>query len=487
MRKCSDPAKCCKCILKKLRNLPSTFVPRNTTALVGPSPSDDSTQGYGVGSTWVDSFLGYSYDCISAAVGAAVWKVRPRTFTFTTIGVTNWQPPALGTWTGVDVEVVAGAGGSGGGRQGPSGANRLGGGAGGGGGRAGPFFVSADAIGVGPVPVTTPPPALTGEEGASRFNGEPTTLPSPKAVPQPWTFREELEGSSCRTTAIKAGGPEPPEGGDASWTNVGSFTSETSSDNPIKPVFRERPSDVVQPSVEPRVALTWEMARRTWWMGDISCPRGGGPPPATSEAGACSPSVTVGDGGLGGLGANAPNTNGADGVAGDNSSFGAFVRAVGGARGTGGTSAFAAGGSGGTGEQSGSPGGSGSTSTGTAGSNSPGGGAGGGGGGGLGAGNNSAAGGPGGNRWSVWGAQPGGLGGVAPGGNGSPGSPSPVGMAQGAPGGGGGASNHTGPGGNGADGVDYGAAGGGGGASTNGNKAGDGAKGAQGIVLIKVW
>jgi hypothetical protein len=139
--------------------------------------------------------------------------------------------------------------------------------------------------------VTTPPPALTGEEGASRFNGEPTTLPSPKAVPQPWTFREELEGSSCRTTAIKAGGPEPPEGGDASWTNVGSFTSETSSDNPIKPVFRERPSDVVQPSVRPRVVLTWEMARRKWWKSDIGCPRGGGPPPATSEAGACSPSV----------------------------------------------------------------------------------------------------------------------------------------------------------------------------------------------------
>tara|TARA_R110000787_G_scaffold231327_1_gene338741 strand:+ start:2442 stop:3734 length:1293 start_codon:yes stop_codon:yes gene_type:complete len=39
-----------------------------------PGVSDDSSGGYGVGSTWIDTTLDLSYVCLDASVGAAVWK-----------------------------------------------------------------------------------------------------------------------------------------------------------------------------------------------------------------------------------------------------------------------------------------------------------------------------------------------------------------------------------------------------------------------------
>lgn len=131
------------------------------------------------------------------------------------------------------------------------------------------------------------------KEGASRFTEEPTTLLSPKAVSQPWTFREALEGASCRPAAIEAGEPDPPEGGNVSCANVDSFTVETwnpegpSSTNAIESVFRERPLGVVQPSALGNVPEGVALARCEEEGCDVCCPKHGGPPLATGEAGAC--------------------------------------------------------------------------------------------------------------------------------------------------------------------------------------------------------
>jgi hypothetical protein len=45
----------------------------NLTAVVAPTVSNDNTQGYEVGSVWVDTVLKISYTCVDAATGAAVW------------------------------------------------------------------------------------------------------------------------------------------------------------------------------------------------------------------------------------------------------------------------------------------------------------------------------------------------------------------------------------------------------------------------------
>jgi hypothetical protein len=54
----------------------------NLTATTDPGVSNDSTQGYAVGSTWLNTTLSRQWTCTSAAVGAAVW-----TGTFNAAGV----------------------------------------------------------------------------------------------------------------------------------------------------------------------------------------------------------------------------------------------------------------------------------------------------------------------------------------------------------------------------------------------------------------
>lgn len=39
-----------------------------------PTVSDDSTKGFFPGSLWIDTTTNLVYSCVSAAVGAAVWK-----------------------------------------------------------------------------------------------------------------------------------------------------------------------------------------------------------------------------------------------------------------------------------------------------------------------------------------------------------------------------------------------------------------------------
>jgi hypothetical protein len=46
----------------------------NLSAAVAPAVANDSTQGYSIGSTWLDTTAQTSYQCLSATVGAAVWK-----------------------------------------------------------------------------------------------------------------------------------------------------------------------------------------------------------------------------------------------------------------------------------------------------------------------------------------------------------------------------------------------------------------------------
>jgi hypothetical protein len=135
--------------------------PRSRVAAVGPTPANDSSQGYGPGSTWQDTATGYRYTCLSGALGAAIWRVVPRRLFFTVSG--TFTPPAPGTWIGCLADAVGGGGGGGSGRRGPAGSTRFGGGGGGGGGRTGPAWIAAAAI-TGPVAVTV---GAAGSPGAA--------------------------------------------------------------------------------------------------------------------------------------------------------------------------------------------------------------------------------------------------------------------------------------------------------------------------------
>jgi hypothetical protein len=46
----------------------------NLTATTDPTAANDSTQGYGIGSVWINTTIWRVWECMSAAVGAAVWS-----------------------------------------------------------------------------------------------------------------------------------------------------------------------------------------------------------------------------------------------------------------------------------------------------------------------------------------------------------------------------------------------------------------------------
>jgi hypothetical protein len=108
-------------------------VPKNNyVATTDPTVSSDTTQNYSTGSTWVNTATSISYECISAASGAAVWRrLVADVQVFTTTGSSTWTKPAWATTTKVML-LAAGAGG-GSGAQGPVNTARVGGGGGGGG------------------------------------------------------------------------------------------------------------------------------------------------------------------------------------------------------------------------------------------------------------------------------------------------------------------------------------------------------------------
>jgi len=45
----------------------------NYTATVAPIITNDNTQGYSIGSIWIDTFLKQSYVCVSSAINSAIW------------------------------------------------------------------------------------------------------------------------------------------------------------------------------------------------------------------------------------------------------------------------------------------------------------------------------------------------------------------------------------------------------------------------------
>ena len=47
---------------------------KNVTAIAGPGVGNDNTQGYGVGSLWIDIIAGDLYFLFDAATGVAFWK-----------------------------------------------------------------------------------------------------------------------------------------------------------------------------------------------------------------------------------------------------------------------------------------------------------------------------------------------------------------------------------------------------------------------------
>jgi hypothetical protein len=46
----------------------------NFAAIIAPTVGDDSSLGYAVGSSWIDTVLDDAYICCDATNGAAVWK-----------------------------------------------------------------------------------------------------------------------------------------------------------------------------------------------------------------------------------------------------------------------------------------------------------------------------------------------------------------------------------------------------------------------------
>ena len=48
----------------------------NRSATAAPTVSNDSSEGYKIGSTWWDVTNAVVYDCLSAVIGAADWNQR---------------------------------------------------------------------------------------------------------------------------------------------------------------------------------------------------------------------------------------------------------------------------------------------------------------------------------------------------------------------------------------------------------------------------
>lgn len=52
----------------------------NYAAVVAPTAGDDSTAGYSVGSTWINTVTRLVYTCVSSAAAAAVWQLHPTVY-----------------------------------------------------------------------------------------------------------------------------------------------------------------------------------------------------------------------------------------------------------------------------------------------------------------------------------------------------------------------------------------------------------------------
>lgn len=53
---------------------PGLYPQCNFGASAAPGTGNDNTEGYAIGSQWLDTTLDDAYICLNAATGAAVWK-----------------------------------------------------------------------------------------------------------------------------------------------------------------------------------------------------------------------------------------------------------------------------------------------------------------------------------------------------------------------------------------------------------------------------
>ena len=64
----------------------------NLSATTNPTSANDTSQGYEAGSQWVNTSLGITFTCVSAAAGAAVWNqdgIQGGSDSFTNLTVTG--------------------------------------------------------------------------------------------------------------------------------------------------------------------------------------------------------------------------------------------------------------------------------------------------------------------------------------------------------------------------------------------------------------
>jgi hypothetical protein len=71
----------------------------NLAATTAPGVGNDSSQGYAVGSIWVDVTADISYFCLDSTVGAAVWKVSSLVVSSTAPADVTKATAAVGTGT----------------------------------------------------------------------------------------------------------------------------------------------------------------------------------------------------------------------------------------------------------------------------------------------------------------------------------------------------------------------------------------------------
>jgi hypothetical protein len=117
----------------------------NYTATAAPAVGNDNTQGYGVGSEWIDTTNKKRYSCLDASTGAAIWQPTSAQVDVYTSSSGNWTKPAWAT--AIDVICIGGGGGGGGGRRGAAASIRTGGAGGGGAAISRMFNIPASSLG----------------------------------------------------------------------------------------------------------------------------------------------------------------------------------------------------------------------------------------------------------------------------------------------------------------------------------------------------
>lgn len=76
------------------QGIQDTGIKNNFVATTSPSATDDNTQGYAVGSKWIDVSNNVPYICVDATASAAIWV--PTTSAGVTIASIHPSSPALG-------------------------------------------------------------------------------------------------------------------------------------------------------------------------------------------------------------------------------------------------------------------------------------------------------------------------------------------------------------------------------------------------------